>query len=279
VFELRRTLSGREAQEGTPRMRVTLVFCAVTFGIGCHASAAELGLASFYGDPLAGGLTAAHRSLPLGSQVRVVNLDNGRAAVVRIVGRGPFIHGRIIDVSTAAAMTLGFRDAGLAHVKVDLISPEMAQAGRQAAPAPIETSSSEICRYGADRLQYLGALSRNALKCETVRSRLFAFAQISDDLAPLVARGGAFLTETEAAASIPVSALAEVPEREASSTELQAAASIPVSALAKVPERETFLRRSAMIRPATRCGASCEKPEPASNVVLSFFARLRHIFD
>src|SRR5271157_5697082 len=170
-------------------MRQIVVCCAITFGLGCGASAAELGLASFYGDPLAGGLTAAHRSLPLGSQVRVLNLDNGRAAVVRIVDRGPFIRGRIIDVSTAAAVTLGFRDAGLAHVKVDRISPETPEAGphpeQRAASAPNETSPYAICRDGADRLEHLqsdsvgvvGALSRNALGCTNLRSRLFVFAQ------------------------------------------------------------------------------------------------------
>ena len=96
-------------------------------------------MASFYGDP-AGGLTAAHRSLPFGSQVRVVNLDNGRAVTLKIVDRGPFIRGRIIDVSPAAAETLGFRQAGLAHVKIDLISLEASQPGprpvQQAAYAP-----------------------------------------------------------------------------------------------------------------------------------------------
>ena len=57
----------------------------------------------------------------MGSRARVVNLDNGRSAVVTIVGRGPFIGGRVIDVSTEAAEALGFRQAGLAHVRVDPI--------------------------------------------------------------------------------------------------------------------------------------------------------------
>jgi rare lipoprotein A len=247
-------------------MRHLAVFCAITFAPGCGASAAELGLASFYGDSLGGGLTAAHRSLPFGSQVRVVNLDNGRAVVVRIVDRGPFIHGRIIDVSTAAAASLGFRDAGLAHVRIDLISLEASQSRtrpvQQAAYTTPSASSSEICEYGADRLEHLqsdsGALSRNSLGCQDLRSRLFLFAQKSEDLAPLAARGGAFLTETEAAASIPVGAVAEVPEREAAMTELQAAASIPVGALAAVPEK---------------------REQSSSNLMVFFFTRVRRIFD
>src|SRR5271165_5910894 len=70
------------------------------------ASATELGLASYYG---AAGLIAAHRSLPMGSRVKVLNLDNGRSVILRIMDRGPFIRGRVIDVSTAAAEALGFR--------------------------------------------------------------------------------------------------------------------------------------------------------------------------
>src|SRR5208282_927694 len=71
------------------------------------ASATELGLASYYG---AAGLVAAHRSLPMGSRVKVLNLDNGRSVILRIMDRGPFIRGRVIDVSTAAAEAV---DGGL----------------------------------------------------------------------------------------------------------------------------------------------------------------------
>jgi peptidoglycan lytic transglycosylase len=85
------------------------------------ASAAEQGLASYFQYSRYPGLNAAHRSLPIGTQVRVVNLDNGRSAVVTIVGRGPFIRGRIIDVSTEAAVALGFRQAGVAHVRIEQI--------------------------------------------------------------------------------------------------------------------------------------------------------------
>lgn len=63
-------------------------------------------------------LTAAHRSLPFGSRVRVANLDNGHSVVVRINDRGPFSKGRIIDVSRAAAKKLGMLRAGIARVSV-----------------------------------------------------------------------------------------------------------------------------------------------------------------
>jgi rare lipoprotein A len=62
------------------------------------------------------GLTAAHRSLPLGSKVKVTNQRNGKSLVVRINDRGPFIKGRVLDLSKGAASRLGFIGAG--HTKV-----------------------------------------------------------------------------------------------------------------------------------------------------------------
>ncbi|HYA73504.1 MAG TPA: septal ring lytic transglycosylase RlpA family protein [Roseiarcus sp.] len=82
------------------------------------ARADERGQATYYVNPHHSGMIAAHRTLPFGTHVRVTNLDNGRSAVVTIVDRGPFIRGRIIDVSTSAADVLGFRRAGVAHVAI-----------------------------------------------------------------------------------------------------------------------------------------------------------------
>lgn len=90
----------------------------------------ECGLASIYStqsEETASGedtgaeiLTAAHRSLPFGTQVRVDNQDNGRSTVVRITDRGPFVSGRIIDVSQIAAHELGF--SGLTQVCLKILS-------------------------------------------------------------------------------------------------------------------------------------------------------------
>src|SRR5271167_158167 len=102
-------------------MRSVVLFCAMLCAFTGAASAAEQGLASYFQYSRYAGLTAAHRSLTMGSRVRVVNLDNGRTAVVTIVSRGPFIAGRVIDVSLEAAVALGFRQAGLAHVRIDPI--------------------------------------------------------------------------------------------------------------------------------------------------------------
>ena len=72
-------------------------------------------------------LTAAHRSLPFGSRVLVENLANGRSVVVRINDRGPFVKGRIIDVSKAAASSLGMLGSGTATVRVSSAGSSYAQ--------------------------------------------------------------------------------------------------------------------------------------------------------
>lgn len=66
-------------------------------------------------------LTAAHRTLPMGTKVRVTHLKSGKAVTVRINDRGPFIPGRVIDLSEAAADAIGMRSAGLAAVRLDVV--------------------------------------------------------------------------------------------------------------------------------------------------------------
>ena len=99
-------------------------------GLGKPVSS-EIGLASWYGPPYAGrkgadgtvynqnAMTAAHLTLPLGTMVRVTNLTNNESAVVKITDRGPFVRGRIIDLSLAAAKATGVYRAGVAKVKVE----------------------------------------------------------------------------------------------------------------------------------------------------------------
>jgi rare lipoprotein A len=93
----------------------------------------QIGTASWYGEyfdgkPTASGedydmydMTAAHPTLPLGSYVRVTNLRNGRAVVVKVNDRGPIVQGRIIDLSYGAAQVLEFKDHGLQKVRLDLV--------------------------------------------------------------------------------------------------------------------------------------------------------------
>jgi len=103
---------------------VTLV--ATCIGLPMIASA-QSGIASVYnygrtsnGEHVhAGALTAAHRTLPFGTMVRVTNRSNGRSVVVRINDRGPFVKGRVIDLTPAGAHALGFD--GLAHVTLDVV--------------------------------------------------------------------------------------------------------------------------------------------------------------
>src|SRR5271154_4119580 len=102
-------------------MRKVVIVSAAMVGFTNVAAASELGIASYYQNPHYSGLIAAHKTLPFGARVRVVNLDNGRSAIVKIVDRGPFIRGRIIDVSPFAASVLGFRQAGLAHVRLERV--------------------------------------------------------------------------------------------------------------------------------------------------------------
>nr|WP_319021332.1 septal ring lytic transglycosylase RlpA family protein [Pseudomonas sp. FME51] len=93
----------------------------------------ESGQASFYadryqnrktasGEPYkAGQNTAAHRTLPFGSQVRVTNVRNGKSVVVRINDRGPFVRGRVIDLSRSAFASIGDTSAGLLSVRIEVI--------------------------------------------------------------------------------------------------------------------------------------------------------------
>lgn len=95
----------------------------------------QIGTASWYGEyfvgkPTASGedfdmydMTAAHPTLPLGSYVRVTNLRNGRAVVVKVNDRGPIVPGRIIDLSYGAAKVLQFENRGLQKVRLDLVNP------------------------------------------------------------------------------------------------------------------------------------------------------------
>lgn len=100
-----------------------------------HASGnATVGVASYYaakfqGRPTASGerfdngkLTAAHRTLPFGTKVRVTNLENGRSVTVRVNDRGPFVKGRMIDLSYAAAQRLEMVRTGVARVRLEPVA-------------------------------------------------------------------------------------------------------------------------------------------------------------
>lgn len=111
----------------------------------------ETGVASWYGPPYhnrkaANGepfdmnqLTAAHKTLPLGSVVRVTNLANGKAALMRITDRGPFVGDRVLDLSLGAAKEIGVYRTGLANVKIEVLD----------APKPLDRGGRWCVQIGA----------------------------------------------------------------------------------------------------------------------------------
>jgi rare lipoprotein A len=111
----------------------------------------ETGLASWYGAPYHNrrgsngelynmhAMTAAHRTLPLGSIVRVTNVKTGHWALVRITDRGPFVEGRVLDLSQAAARKVDVWQAGVATVRVEVLRT----------PAPLETGGRWAVQIGA----------------------------------------------------------------------------------------------------------------------------------
>ncbi|BBP81243.1 septal ring lytic transglycosylase RlpA [Pseudomonas sp. No.21] len=145
------------------------------------------GTASWYGTKFHGqatangeaydlyGMTAAHKTLPLPSYVKVTNLDNGRTVILRVNDRGPFYSDRIIDLSFAAAKKLGYAETGTARVKVEGIDPNewWAAQGRpvpmvlaqpqqvakpQPAPAPVQVASAPVEQYTPPPAQHAAAV-------------------------------------------------------------------------------------------------------------------------
>jgi rare lipoprotein A len=108
---------------------ILLIFCLVCV----FAEAQEVGLASYYHDYFTGKttangekydpnqLTAAHKSLPLGTVIKVINQENNKSVIVRINDRGPYVKGRILDLSKVAAIQLGIIESGFAKVSYEII--------------------------------------------------------------------------------------------------------------------------------------------------------------
>jgi len=137
---------------------------------------AETGLASWYGHPYHGRasasgeiydmeqMTAAHRTLPFGTMVRVHDLDNDKSVDVRINDRGPFVDGRIIDLSHAAARAVGMIGPGTARVRLEILS------------APAADQSYFGVQVGAFRNKENAELLRRAMAAKYGRARLVARA-------------------------------------------------------------------------------------------------------
>ncbi len=135
----------------------------------------DRGVASWYGEQFHGkqaangeifdmeALTAAHRTMPLGSVVRVVNLANGKYLYLRITDRGPYANGRILDLSHAAAVRLGMERGGLALIQVEIVGarrPELLMyadngQGRMALRADVNASPANAMPVMAPALRTL----------------------------------------------------------------------------------------------------------------------------
>ncbi|HMR81649.1 MAG TPA: septal ring lytic transglycosylase RlpA family protein [Niabella sp.] len=111
-----------------------LLLCQIY--MGCSKKIVESGKASFYADKFIGRktasgtvfrqnrMTAAHKTLPFGTKVKVTNLSNGKKAKVRITDRGPFVEGRIIDLTKKAAKRLDMVNAGVVKVEIKYKKPQ-----------------------------------------------------------------------------------------------------------------------------------------------------------
>lgn len=135
--------------EGHGRVNFRKIIIFVTLGLIIGAAAlfgvvrfidggtTQTGVASWYGPGFHGkktasgerydqnAMTAASRTLPLGTRARVINLENGKTVEVTINDRGPYVDDRIIDLSRAAARRLGFVKTGIVRVRIDVISDEI----------------------------------------------------------------------------------------------------------------------------------------------------------
>jgi len=119
-----------------PKLAVLIIsfFC---FLVCTQAQMKETGKASYYannlvGKPTASGeiykhelKTAAHKTLPFGTMVKVTNLNNDKSVVVKINDRGPFVHGRIIDLSKSASQEIGGVLAGIINVEIEVITEQV----------------------------------------------------------------------------------------------------------------------------------------------------------
>jgi rare lipoprotein A len=154
-----------------------------TLPAGAKPLATETGRASWYGPPYHNrrgsngevynmhAMTAAHRTLPLGSIVRVTNLKTGQAALVRITDRGPFIPGRVLDLSLAAARQLDVYQPGIAEVKVEVMQT----------PAPLETGGKWTVQIGGFPHEEAAAKLADHLKHRYRTAKVLKFASPAGD--------------------------------------------------------------------------------------------------
>jgi rare lipoprotein A len=150
---------------------------------GTAPLATEIGRASWYGPPYHNrrgsngevynmhAMTAAHRTLPLGAIVRVTNLKTGHSALVRITDRGPFIPGRVLDLSLAAARKLDVYQPGIAEVKVEVMQT----------PLPLDTGGKWAVQIGGFPDEDVAAKLADHLKRRYSTAKVRRFASPAGD--------------------------------------------------------------------------------------------------
>lgn len=159
----------------------------------------EVGLASWYGMDFHGkktatgevydmfSVSAAHKTLPLGTKVRVVNLENGREIELTVNDRGPFVEGRIIDLSYASARLLGMAENGVAKVRVEGVSdnPALASANAKGRAKPVALASNEASsRRSKGRVVERDIIERDIVERNSVEQPAKAQAMAQAKAAP-----------------------------------------------------------------------------------------------
>lgn len=148
-FWQRTTSIHHSTKHATMKIFARILFLNLVFSISLIAQQEEVGIASYYSDkfhgkPTASGelynknaMTGAHKTLPFGTILKVTRMDNGKSVRVKITDRGPFISGRVVEISRAAAEKIGLVKAGVAEVRLDIVK-ELAEpaVAERTAPKP-----------------------------------------------------------------------------------------------------------------------------------------------
>lgn len=154
------------------------------------------GMASYYGSEFQGArtasgeifdstdFTAAHRSLPFGTHLKVTNLRNQRSVIVRVNDRGPYSHGRVLDLSKGAAKQLGMTASGVAHIRFDVISGEQLQQ-EKAQQAQLHSKANSLFaklhkhsrKTAVKKRHVFNASAKHSVKTKSIKMRTNAIKQ------------------------------------------------------------------------------------------------------
>ncbi len=205
-------LSNKKASHTLPLLALTVAAMALVFSACAPYQARKSGSvhyhargeASWYGPGFAGrktangerynpnGLTAAHKTLPLGTMVEVTNLDNEKSVVVRINDRGPYVHGRIIDLSKGAAQKIGMMGSGTAPVEVVALGSRKIRTEQDTIPVVDELNTAS--RKGEEQ-----SLPENEQEFSSQRKTVASKRTTNTDNRPVRKNGVEYLIEQEKA--------------------------------------------------------------------------------